>query len=89
MAESRCGLLCSECEGREEAQCKGCDSMKTPFWSGECGVKSCAEKKGLAHCGQCADFPCDMCANMGREAGFDPAPRLAMCRLWQETEKKN
>lgn len=87
MAESRCGVLCSKCARREAVHCTGCAAMKTPFWGGECGVKSCAERKGLTHCGECADFPCDMCADMGKDKGFDPAPRLEQCRLWREKGK--
>ena len=27
MVESRCGILCSECEYREQVNCKGCVSI--------------------------------------------------------------
>lgn len=82
MAESRCGVCCSQCGRAEEVHCTGCLNMKLPFWGGECKVKSCCEKRGFVHCGQCPEFPCEMEANMGRERGFDPAPRLAACRKW-------
>ncbi len=86
MCESRCGLLCGSCQGREEADCKGCVNMTLPFWGGECGVKSCCEGKGLDHCGQCHSFPCEMLATMGAEQGYDPEPRLAQCRRWAREE---
>lgn len=82
MVESRCGICCEKCGRKEEVDCTGCISMKTPFWGGECGVKSCCEKRGFTHCGECPEFPCKMEAEMGRDMGFDPEPRLAVCRQW-------
>ena len=57
---------------KREVGCKGCLNMELPFWGGECLVKSCCEKKGLHHCGECDIFPCEMEATMGEEMGFDP-----------------
>lgn len=88
MYESRCGILCGECQGREEVHCKGCRNMEKPFWGGECGVKSCCEAKGRNHCGECPDFPCEMLAAMGTDQGYDPAPRLAKCREWAKEESE-
>lgn len=82
MYESRCGICCNQCERKEEVDCKGCLEMKTTFWGGNCGVKSCCETKKLNHCGECGDFPCEMLATMGVELGYDPAPRLANCKKW-------
>lgn len=87
MFESRCGICCTQCERREEVGCTGCVNMKKAFWGGECPVKVCCEEKGLAHCGQCGEFPCALEAEMGKDMGFDPAPRLAACRRWAEEEK--
>ncbi len=86
MFESRCGVRCNVCEGREAVSCKGCIEMEKPFWGGECPVKSCCEDKALGHCGQCADFPCAVLSTMGAEEGFDPAPKIAQCRKWAEEE---
>jgi len=82
MFESRCGVCCDSCERKDEVHCTGCLAMEKPFWGGECGVKTCCEGRGLNHCGECADFPCEMAAAMGKELGFDPAPRLEQCRKW-------
>jgi len=82
MFESRCGVCCNSCERREKANCKGCLAMEKPFWGGECGVKSCCESKKLNHCGECSDFPCEMLSNMGKAQGFDPLPKIEMCRKW-------
>lgn len=82
MVESRCGVRCDACTRREAVHCSGCTQMALPFWGGECPVKSCCEGKGLHHCGECGAFPCEMLKNMGKEQGFDPAPKLEQCRKW-------
>lgn len=83
MYESRCGIACNSCDQKEEVECKGCLNMELPFWGSECQVKSCCEKKGLHHCGECDDFPCEMEETMGAEMGYDPKPRLENCRKWK------
>ena len=82
MYESRCGVCCDSCGRKEEVRCRGCLNMEKTFWGGVCGVKACCESKGLNHCGLCPEFPCQMCATMGQEMGFDPAPRLEKLREW-------
>ncbi|WP_343208674.1 DUF3795 domain-containing protein [Anaerolentibacter hominis] len=82
MFESRCGICCSQCTGKDEVHCDGCLNMEVPFWGSECAVKSCCEEKKLNHCGECADFPCDMLATMGVEEGYDPEPKLKQLRIW-------
>ena len=87
--ESRCGILCSECTYREEMNCKGCVNIDKPFWAeslcGEnsCPVKDCCEGKKLEHCGQCADFPCDLLNQFAydKEQG-DDGKRIEQCRKW-------
>ena len=58
--ESRCGLLCSECDYREQMNCAGCVHIQKPFWGESCPVKKSCETKKLEHCGQCDNFPCDL-----------------------------
>lgn len=82
MCSSRCGVDCTTCERKEAVHCLGCNAMKQPFWGSPCQVKTCCEEKHLQHCGECKEFPCEMCANMGKEMGFDPEPRLANLRAW-------
>ena len=82
MFESRCGIGCDSCERKEEVGCTGCLTMKKTFWGGECEVKTCCESKGLNHCGESEEFPCEMVSAMGVEMGFDPKPRLENCRKW-------
>ncbi len=82
MCSSRCGVDCTQCERKEEVHCLGCNAMTLPFWGSSCEVKACCESKQLLHCGVCEEFPCEMCANMGKDKGFDPAPRLANLKAW-------
>lgn len=85
MVESRCGLLCGQCEFKESMGCAGCVTMEKPFWGERCPVKSCCEEKGHEHCGTCPAFPCEVL----RGFAYDPqqgdnGARLAQCRAWRE-----
>lgn len=82
MITSRCGVRCDECERKEQVHCKGCTEMAKPFWGGNCEVKTCCEEQELQHCGMCSRFPCTTLTTMGADQGFDPAPKIAQCRIW-------
>lgn len=84
MIESRCGVLCSECEYREKMKCAGCVTMKKPFWDDSCPVKSCCEEKTHNHCGECATFPCELLISFAndKEQG-DEGRRITQCRFWK------
>lgn len=61
---SPCGILCSDCSwflGEKKPKCKGCIEIKgKAFWGEDvCDTYSCTEKRGVKHCGQCVDFPCE------------------------------
>ena len=82
--ESRCGILCGGCEYRESMGCGGCVHIEKPF-HGACPVKDCCEGKGLVHCGQCPEFPCEQL----RAYAYDPeqgdnGQRLVQCQMWRE-----
>ena len=81
MIESRCGVCCSKCENKEKWGCKGCLNISKPVW-GECEVKKCVESQGYSFCGECAQFPCDMLKNMGKEYGYDSSIKINQCREW-------
>lgn len=85
MIESRCGLLCSQCEYRERIPCPGCTQMQKPFWGDCCPVKNCCEERGHVHCGECSDFPCAVLHQFAydKEQG-DNGLRIAQCRQWQQ-----
>ena len=84
MFESRCGILCSQCEYRDKMNCKGCVSINNPFW-GECPVKHCCESKSHEHCGQCSSFPCDLLNEFAydKEQG-DNGKRIEQCKKWRD-----
>lgn len=85
MIESRCGLLCGNCDYREQTGCKGCVNMEKPFWGDSCPVKSCCESKGLEHCGACGQFPCALLRQFAYdETQGDDGRRIEQCRLWHE-----
>jgi hypothetical protein len=44
-----------------EVGCDGCRAVggKCPIVPGECPIYACVREKGVAFCGDCADFPCD------------------------------
>lgn len=84
-AESRCGLLCSECAYREQMNCAGCVHIQKPFWGDSCPVKSCCEEKGLEHCGLCEEFPCGLLNQFAydKQQG-DDGKRIERCRRWRD-----
>ena len=82
MIESRCGILCGECEFRESMGCKGCTNIENPFW-GECPVKASRESKNHEHCGQCERFPCETLTSFAYdEKQGDGGKRIEQCRKW-------
>lgn len=83
MIESRCGILCSECEYVEKMNCKGCVNIAKPFWGERCPVKACCEEKGHTHCGECAEFPCELAVKFAYdEKQGDNGKRLEQCKCW-------
>ena len=82
MVESRCGILCSQCEYLE--QCGGgCTKMSKPFWGDSCPVKDCCEGRGYEHCGQCSEFPCTLLTQFAYDVEQgDNGKRIQTCRGW-------
>ena len=86
MVESRCGILCGECGYREQMGCSGCTQIQKPFWGDSCPLKACSEGKGHAHCGQCAEFPCELLKQFAYdEKQGDGGKRIDQCRRWEES----
>lgn len=83
MVESRCGILCRECEYRDKMNCRSCVHIDKPFWGDSCPVKSCCEGNGLEHCGSCCNFPCNLLNQFAndKEQG-DDGKRIEQCREW-------
>ncbi|MBQ3080793.1 MAG: DUF3795 domain-containing protein [Clostridia bacterium] len=91
MIETRCGLICAECEYQEQFSCKGCINTHGNPFHGECPIAVCCEEKGLVHCGECADFPCPLLiqyANDPQHGDTPPGARIEMCRKWAENDLK-
>ena len=83
MIESRCGVLCSECEFRSSMNCQGCTNIKKPFWGEACPVKTCCEDKALDHCGLCQSFPCALLRQFAYDTDQgDNGKRITQCRCW-------
>ena len=88
MIESRCGILCGQCQYREQMVCPGCVNIDKPFWADACPVKACTEGKTHAHCGQCQNFPCQLLNQFAYdEKQGDGGKRIEQCRLWKGAEQ--
>ena len=84
MVESRCGILCGQCQYREQMGCTGCVNIQKPFWGDSCPVKSCTEGRQHTHCGQCEAFPCQLLDRFAHdEKQGDGGKRIEQCRLWK------
>ena len=93
MIESRCGLRCSSCTWKESHGCGGCvETQGHPFY-GECRIALCCQNKGLTHCGECDNIPCDKLyafSFLDPEHGDKPpGERVATCRKWAAESGKN
>lgn len=87
MVESRCGILCSECEDGKKMGCKGCVNIDKPFW-GECDLKKSCEAKKLSHCGQCDTFPCDALKTYSFDTEHgDAGKRIEQCEAWSKDKE--
>ena len=83
MIESRCGILCGQCQYREQMGCPGCVNIDKPFWA-----DACPEGKTHAHCGQCQNFPCQLLNQFAYdEKQGDGGKRIEQCRLWKGAEQ--
>lgn len=55
---SFCGIYCGACKNyKKNMNCMGCRYEKELV--NDCPTRLCAFKKGLLHCGECENFPCD------------------------------
>ncbi|MDI7275725.1 MAG: DUF3795 domain-containing protein [Anaerolineae bacterium] len=54
-----CGIACEKCPRMSRGICPsgevGCRPKENPF----CAIATCAHRKGVALCFECADFPCE------------------------------
>ena len=86
--DSRCGLICEGCEYVESHNCKGCIATNGHPFHGECPVAACCQEKGLTHCGECSDFPCEQLNQYSCDpvhGDNPPGKRIEQCRKWKES----
>jgi hypothetical protein len=57
---------------KEELACSGCKSNIVYAGCSTCSLRRCAREKGVAHCIDCADYPCKMYSNWQSVAKFLP-----------------
>jgi len=65
----RCGIDCGLCpryytEG--SSRCPGCGGEGFETVHPPCGVKSCADRRGLEACGLCGEYPCKRYGDRGK-----------------------
>ncbi len=83
MIESRCGILCNQCEYKEQVDCKGCINIAKPFWADVCPVKSCCENREHSNCVECSEFACEILNEFAYdEKQGDNGKRIEQCKLW-------
>jgi hypothetical protein len=61
-----------------ELRCGGCRSDVLFVNCRDCALRDCAVERGLARCGECADYPCPK--YVAWEKGASVLPHLTACR---------
>lgn len=73
-----------DCLGGVPARAIACGGCKSDSrWAGcvTCGFRDCVREKGVAHCADCADYPCKMYGKWQAAANFLPHVREAASSL--------
>ena len=68
-----CGLNCGLCPRYHTdgpSRCPGCAGEGFSQVHPPCGVLSCAQRKGVAYCFQCEEFPCEKYDGAGQTDSF-------------------
>lgn len=86
MLISCCGNRCDECEQYPE-QCPGCAAIGgKAAWCASlevevCPFVTCAAETGVAHCGECGEFPCELYElTLSEDAGEEERRAFSMAR---------
>ncbi|NLG26141.1 MAG: type 1 glutamine amidotransferase-like domain-containing protein [Clostridiales bacterium] len=84
--DTRCGLRCAGCGFKESHGCGGCIATNGHPFHGECPIAVCCQDRGLTHCGECDEIPCELLysyAYLDPEHGDKPqGARVEVCRRW-------
>jgi hypothetical protein len=54
-----CGIACEKCPQMVRGKCPNGEKGCTPKENKMCAIATCAFRKGLRLCFECADFPCE------------------------------
>ena len=68
----------------DEVGCKGCrgESGRCYFMEEDCATWVCTQKKGVAYCYECDEFPCGLLAPTSQGAGFPHNMKVYnLCRM--------
>lgn len=85
MIDSRCGLHCTGCKYKETCGCGGCIETNGHPFHGECPVAVCCQDKGIVHCGECVDIPCELLMQYSCDPEHGDTPqgaRIEQCKRW-------
>ncbi len=91
MVDSRCGLHCVGCEWKEPCHCGGCIETNGHPFHGECPVAMCCQAKGLLHCGECPQIPCELLTQYSCDLEHGDTPqgaRIEQCKKWKAENAK-
>ena len=60
-----------------DMRCDGCTASRVFKGCMDCGVRACAQGKGVGICSRCGDYPCDKLEGMWKSFGGDTAVNKA------------
>lgn len=79
-----CGTYCGICKWKDKIGCKGCRTQGGDMFWGECDKAKCCIEKAFAHCGECADVPCQMLRDLFNDPEHgDTGARLTNLHNWK------
>tara|TARA_Y100001933_G_C18627999_1_gene409178 strand:+ start:127 stop:429 length:303 start_codon:yes stop_codon:yes gene_type:complete len=80
-----CGTYCETCDWKEKMNCKGCKAHASEVFWGTCKIAECAIEKGIDHCGECHEVPCEKLKDAYNNAEHgDNGERLTNLKMWAE-----
>lgn len=92
MIDTRCGLKCVGCGFKDSNKCGGCIATNGNPFHGECPVAQCCQNKGLTHCGECKDIPCELLTQYSCDPVHGDTPpglRIEQCIKWAKLDIVN
>lgn len=82
-----CGTYCETCDWKEKMNCKGCKAHAGEVFWGSCKIAVCSIEKGLNHCGECPDLPCEKLESAFNDPEHgDKGERITNLRMWAKGE---